>query len=135
MTDHDSMPSAEFMHRVLAAFAFDNCDMLFWRVDGEYAPVTFFAQANDVFWWGTADVEKIEPGDLPLLEQVVADLAGIGHQEYLAELYAAGKRRMRPQGAYYRNLPPAVSSLFDACGPERAPDIANPEPQPSATDA
>lgn len=121
------------MRRILAAFAFDSCDMLFWRVDDPDKPPSFFALVNDVFWWGTADGEPIEPADLPTLDSAIVDLDRLGHREYIAELYAARKRGMRPQGAYYRDLPPAVSALFDACGPERPTDIANPKPQSEAS--
>jgi hypothetical protein len=124
-----------YVHRVLAAFAFDNTESLWWRVDGEYAPVTFFAQVSDVFWWGTADVEPIAPVDVPLLEQTAADTRRAGAEVWIAELYAARKRGSRPQGAFYEHIPAGLWALFDACGPLRSVEVGNPRPQPPIEEA
>lgn len=126
---------ADFMHRVLAVFAFDNTEDLWWRTDGEYAPVTFFALCNDLFAWGTADLERITPEDLPLLEQAAADVRPLVPMlNNVGELYCARKRGQRPQGAAYKFIPEVLWPLFDACGPERETGMLNPKQQPETTE-
>jgi len=49
-------------------------ESIWWRTDGEYAPVTFFVNCNDLFHWATADAEKLTPENLPELRQAVADV-------------------------------------------------------------
>lgn len=113
-----------FIMRVLRTFAMapnDSNDMLLWRTDGRYAPITFFASCSDFFYWGTADAEEIKPEDIDALEQAFADVRAAGADEgqyWGAVLYAARKRGMRPQRPA-RPQAPALAALFDACGPER----------------
>jgi hypothetical protein len=126
---------AAFLTRVLELFSLSHADAygdLFWRVDdGE---VKVFANVSDVFFWGGSDVEQITPQTLPELEGAYADLAAVGGGSFLAELYAARRRKMRPQGAAYPGeadeAGPAVAALYNACGPERAIDVGNPQKQP-----
>lgn len=91
----------------------------------------FSAMCSDTFAWGTADAEIIEPEDVPLLEQCLADLKQADPQLGecdLPELFAARKRGMRPMRLflYPKHGPhsdkwPAVRELFLAAGPERDP--------------
>ncbi len=132
--------SLEFIMRVLKTVEFDNCDDIFWRTDGEYAPITFLAMCNDMFWWGTADCEEITPENIDVFEQAFADCraaAGRAGTFYGTSMFVARVRKMRPQGAAY---PPMVAgeeaqrralwALFDACGPAREPDMGNPKRAP-----
>ncbi len=123
-----------FVHRVLAAFAFENCDSLWWRVDGDYAPVTFMVQCSDVFWWGTADSEQINPEDLDALEAAFRDASAAckNGDVYAPELFCARKRGMRPQGAFYKGMNEALWPLFHACGAERETGLGNPQKPASA---
>lgn len=121
-----------YAYRVLAAFAFEGTDGVWWRTDGVHAPVTFFAQCSDLFEWGTADLERIDPADLPLLEQSVVDAKAAGGELWKGELFVARKRGMRPQGACYKNIPEALWPLFNACGPARERNLFNPHPIPAA---
>jgi len=118
----------EFVMRVLGlASKWDICGSLWWRIDGEYAPITFFVNCNDVFYWGCADAETITPENVDLLEQSMKDAEGT-HQYgelYGTMLWCARVRKQRPQGAAYpdeRELWP----LFDECGPERETGFGNP---------
>lgn len=120
----------EFVLRVLRATAFDHTDILWWRTDGEYAPVTLFVKCNDLFWWACADLEQVTPENVGELERAFAD-AKAAHPQfgevYADSLFCCRVRGMRPQGCCYppeRELWP----LFDACGPERAIDSSNPYP-------
>ena len=89
--------------------------------DGE---LRFYANCNDFFYWGCADGEPISKDDLDLLESSIND-----SKDYNGVLlYCARKRKMRPQGAYYKHLE-KDKVLFDACGDEREIDIANPQNQ------
>lgn len=120
---------AAFVHRVLTVFAEnDLCGSLYWRTDGEYAPVTFFVNCNDVFCWGCADGEDVTPANLGVLEQAIADCEAIDAVVgscYAVDLFASRVRGMRPQGCCYpddRRFWP----LLDAAGPVREVGIGNP---------
>lgn len=110
--------------RVLAVFEkADDYESLFWKVEG--SEIRLWAACNDWFFWATADGEEITPGDFPLLETTLDDLLRIGAAEYLSELYASRKRRMRPQSACYKDMPEAVKPLFDACSTPAERDAAD----------
>jgi hypothetical protein len=119
-----------FVLRVLGVVAkYEQHDDLWWRADGEYAPVTFFINCNDLFWWGTGDCERVTPENVGALEQAYADAAAAHRygRSYGGNLFCCRVRGMRPQGCCYpedRELWP----LFDACGPEREIEIGNPYP-------
>jgi hypothetical protein len=132
------MKDAAFILRVLQATGFDDCDTIWWRTDGEYAPITFFVNCNDTFWWGTADCEEITPENLPLFEQTLADekaVTGYHGAIWVGALFAARVRQMRPQGAAYPKEQPGLWPLFDACGPPRQTGFGNPYPSPMAQDS
>lgn len=102
--------------------------LIWWRTDGEYAPITFWTNSNDLLAWGCADGEEINEETLPLLKQAVEDCKAIDPVCGAitgCELFACRMNKMRPQGAAYpkeRELWP----LFDACGPERETGLGNP---------
>jgi hypothetical protein len=124
-----------FATRVMEIFSLSHADSygdLFWRVDD--GKLTLYANVSDVFMWGGSDVEEITRETLPELEQAYADLKAVGGESFTAELYAARRRKMRPQGAAYLGeadeAGPAVAALYNACGPERAIDMGNPQEPP-----
>ncbi|MER6492651.1 hypothetical protein [Streptomyces griseorubiginosus] len=123
-----------FVTRVLEIFAAaDAHGELLWHIaDGQ---PQFSANVSDVFAWGGADCEPITPETLPVLEQALADLRAIGAEDFVADLYAARLRQMRPQGAAYpsgtHKAWREVSALYDACGPERELGLGNPKPAPA----
>jgi len=119
---------------------------IWWRTDGEYAPVTFFVNCNDLFYWACADGEKITAENFGQIKQAVDDVAAalgvcdprnrakrpVGSDGHLydawrtvgshaADLFCARVRQMRPQRPCYNRYPDALKPLFDACGPERDP--------------
>lgn len=138
VTDEYPEPSPEFVLKVLRIFDdIDSCDDLFWRTPTTGCPYSFFAMCNDVFWWGTADLEEITESNVHVLEQAISDIRDVGHRyDHLGPgLFASRIRKMRPQGAWYRSMrkPPSIGvgleqvlALFDASGPERETDITNP---------
>ena len=116
----------ETIRRAFAVFnGFDgpDSDLLWWRTDGEYAPVTLMVNCNDAFWWATSDCEVLHPGNIDLLEQTLADVKALTDDGmagfYVGELFVARVRQMRPQRASYRGYPEIMHPLFNACGPER----------------
>ena len=127
----------DFLVRVLAAFddwtGADRED-LWWRTDGEYAPATFFVRCDDAFWWGAADLERLTPENVAVLEQATRDCRAaeptVGSC-YAGLLFCCRVRRMRPQGAMYDHVDKAVWPLLDAAGPPRAVDAGNPRKHPS----
>ena len=95
---------------------------LWWRTDGEYAPVTILVNCNDLFFWGCADAEAITTENIGEFEQAYEDAAkACEHGEYYAQiLFCCRVRKMRPQTPYYKLiLPESLHGLFNACGPER----------------
>jgi hypothetical protein len=138
VSDHDPLA---FIRRVLAAYdGFDGPSAdgeLWWRTDGEYAPVSFFAICNDQFRWGSADLEPITPDNVHLLEQAIANCRAANPMTGACDataLFCSRARGMRPQGAYYQKLDKDLWPLFDAAGPPRDTDreaFGNPAPHPS----
>ena len=132
----------EFMLEVLGLYEDGN---LWWRTDGEYAPISFFVNCNDVFWWACADAEEITPETLPILKQAIADVRlaldidrfdrdrewakeNIERCNWMNEadmLFCCRARKMRPQGCCYSDFK-ELWPLIDACGPEREIDHGNP---------
>lgn len=124
-----------FVTRAMEIFSVSHADSygdLFWRVDD--FELKLYANVSDVFAWGGGDCEEITRETLPDLERAYADLKAVKGESFTAELYAARIRKIRPQGAAYPGeadeAGPAVAALFDACGPERAIDMANPQKSP-----
>lgn len=121
----------------------DLWESIWWRTDGEYAPVTFFVNCNDLFYWACADLERLTPENLPLLLVALDDVRhaqGLPRGEWprnldikdgwdewhaagawASSLFCARIRGMRPQRPCYRGMPDKLKPLFDACGPERDP--------------
>lgn len=97
-------------------------EAVIWRVDmtqGRNRDIKLFALCSDFFAWATADLEEITKGDIPLLERCLRDLRKADDATYyLGELFAARKRRMRPQKPCYKDMEPSVAALFDACATE-----------------
>lgn len=115
----------------------DVWDSIWWRTDGEFAPVTFMVNCNDLFAWACADCVEITPDNLQLLKQSVTDVrSALGLtkpnrdssvDDYhtwgkagtdAALLFCARVRGLRPQRpAYERWFDKRLHSLFDACEP------------------
>ena len=118
------------IRRALAVFnGFDGPSnhVLWWRTDAEYAPVTLMVNCNDVFFWGCADCEQLDPDNIADLERAVADAKEVGDMSNGHLLWVARIRGMRPQGAYYKYFKEGIKPLFNACGPERETGLGNPE--------
>lgn len=128
-----AMAQLRYLEAVLDVFRdADSFQSLMWRRTD--AGIRFAAMCGDTFAWGTADAERIEPEDVPLLRQCLADLRAADPQLGecdLPELFAARKRGMRPMRLFlYPNCGmrltdqgwPAVRELFLAAGPERDPE-------------
>lgn len=138
----------EFVCRALSIFnGFDALDSgdIWWRTDGEYAPITLLVNCNDLFVWGCADCEEITRENLPILEATFAELKalnkkdGVFYEETHLErcapaVFCCRVRKMRPQGACYNEkyYPKAVWPLFDSAGPERETGFGNPVARPAA---
>ena len=116
-------PDLDFVLRVLRAFAMspnDSNDMLLWRTDGKYAPITFMANCSDLFDWATADCEVITPENVGELERAFADVKAVSPtwQYEGVNLFCARVRGRRPQRPAYPK-DEALWPLFDAAGPVR----------------
>lgn len=115
--------SATYVADVLRIYqAADLHDRLMWQVTPS-GNIQFSATCSDTFWWGTADVEDIGPGDVGLLRRCLDDLRAAGDEDYLiGELFAARKRNMRPMRLWLKTVEDAATlGLFVAAGPERDP--------------
>lgn len=124
MTDH-----IEFLLRMMAKID-QGLEGLWPRIQDD-GSVGMMVNANDLFYWGTADGEMFEAGDELLLDECLCDLTMADPDYgdcYLLELFCCRKRGMRPQRPFFRTyspkekayvadkLSPDVRSLFDACG-------------------
>lgn len=126
----EAMAQLRYLEAVLDVFRdADSFQFLMWRRTD--TGIRFAAMCSDTFAWGTADAERIEPEDVPLLRQCLVDLRTadprLGECD-LPELFAARKRGMRPMRLYLYPKHertdagwPAVRELFLAAGPERDP--------------
>lgn len=124
------MTDPDFLVEVLTIFAkADSHDTLLWwpKPDG----IELWANVSDIFAWGGADAEAITPDRMPALRKALADLTEAGSACWLAELYTARIRGMRPHGAAYPTNQ-AVQKLLNACGPARDLGLGNPKPIPAA---
>ncbi len=83
---------------------------------------------SDLFAWGLADSEAVLVNDIPKLAKAFEDCEKVDafNTHWGTWLYCCRKRGMRPQGAAYTHIDPALWSLFDATGPERRVDAVNP---------
>jgi hypothetical protein len=106
---------------ILDAADLHDCPPLFWRVRADR--VTFSVLCNDLFADATADLEVIDPVDVPLLRGCIADLEAAEQfaSVWWAELFASRKRGMPPK-QWWRNrrrakgdMSEAVLALFEAC--------------------
>jgi hypothetical protein len=93
---------------------------VFWRVDmtpGGTREMTLFAECNDLFFWATADLEEITTADIPLLRATLDDLKALRScdEGELGHLFAARKRKLRPQRPCYKGMSPGAAALYDAC--------------------
>lgn len=117
-----------FMYRVLRAI--DKCDShdsLTWNTHGQYAPVTFFINCSDTFYYASADAEEVTIANIHVLEQSVNDCVkhSIYAGFYAPMLFCARVRNMRPIRRMYPNttflehdMAPVIKML-DEAGPER----------------
>ena len=115
----------DFILKVLEITSrYDCTDMIWWRCDGEYTPVTFFVNCNDTFAWACSDCEKITPENIQMFEDTLREVESIiDSTAYAGELFVARVRKMRPQGASYKECyDKRLWHLFDSCGPARPSD-------------
>jgi hypothetical protein len=96
---------------------------LIWSKDGN-GRMTFAMVCSDTFAWGCADAEEIALEDLPMLRGCLDDLKAAGDysEVWLAELYCARKRGMRPMNRWmqvHQAELGAAAALIEAAGPER----------------
>lgn len=114
----------EFVPRLLRLIAMhDAFACLFWHSDLNY----FGVNVNDVFAWGAADLEEVTAENVDELEQAFRDCATVCDtgEIYGPWLFAARRRKLRPQGASYPQEQ-ELWPLFDTCGPERETGFGNP---------
>jgi hypothetical protein len=115
--DAEKLKSWEYIVELLKIFReLDMEDELYWHFHAkpydwqnpEYVEYpTFWVSCSDFFHWASADGEDIEPEDIPLLRQCIADLKATGAETWEMEvplLYAARKRGMRPMRLWLQRL-------------------------------
>ena len=103
------LTTEQFILEVLqltAMFPNNLCDELLWRCDGEYAPITFFINCNDMFYWGCADCETITKENLHIFKKAVEDLKECkGASKYDGpSLFCCRVRKMRPLRCLLKKL-------------------------------
>ena len=105
--------------RVFNGFSGPASDGLWWRTDGEYAPVTLLVMCNDLFTWATAECETLTAENIGLLEATHAELLAIDRELgcFADILFCCRVRGNRPQRPYYQYIDARLHGMFDACGP------------------
>ncbi len=99
-----------------------NIEDIWWRTDDKYAPITFFLNCNDLFYWACADAEVLTSENIDQLEKCINEVEKIGEKysaSYGIMLFCCRTRKMRPQKPIYKRISEKMTALFDACGPER----------------
>jgi hypothetical protein len=94
----------------------DDYESLMWRVEGP-DEIRLLINCSDFFYWATAESEEILAEDVPALRAALLDLLAADSDVgscYLGELFAARKRKLRPQKPCYKNMEPAIAELFNA---------------------
>lgn len=118
-------------------------EQICWRVDGEFAPATFFVNCNDFFGPGS-DGEEITPENVGMLREAIGDIREVQgfprgelprdvvmdfYKEFDkwyeagrlgALLFCARVRGRRPWERKIERLSAPVKALFDACEPAKA---------------
>lgn len=100
----------DFTTEVLKFFADNDIrEYLFWTQD-----LRFFVLCNDLFHWGSSDMEPLTKENLPELVRACQEAGDDGPL-----LFCARRRGMRPQAAMYQHLDEKNWPLFDTAGPDR----------------
>jgi hypothetical protein len=99
-----------------------DCEEVWWRTDGQYAPVTMIINCNDLFYWACADAEPISLENIDDLEKTIQEIRDIDDTELSIALllWVCRNRKMRPQAPYYKHIPTKFHHLFNEVGPERS---------------
>ena len=108
---------------------YDDHDSWFWRVDD--GNLKLMAVCSDFFYWGCADGEEITTENISELRQAYADCEAVDRvvgTVWGPQLFCARLRKLRPQGACYKDMPLGIAELFNKCGPEREVTLGNPYP-------
>lgn len=108
----------------------ETSDFMFWPLTAEGVRVS--VNCSDVFYWGCADAEVITPENLPLLRKAYEDEIAASPDDvqlHAGWLFVSRIRNLRPQGAVYKALEYWEVPLFNAAGPEREINFANPKSQ------
>jgi hypothetical protein len=99
----------------------------------------FYVNCSDVFFWGCADAEDLTEDNFQLFvdtyNECIEALKDSEKNEYAylnwaPVLFCARSRKMRPQGAFYENMPEELIPLFNECGEEREVNFGNPYTTP-----
>jgi hypothetical protein len=107
----------EFLLKVLSLTANISYMDIWWRTDGDYAPVSIFINCHNVFSEGFADFESITPDNIHILEKASEDIKAIGaSDEFIPMLFCARIRKQRPRDEMIPDNN-KVMKLFHECGP------------------
>lgn len=72
----------------------------------------FAVNCNDWFAWGCADLEDIEPEDIPLLRRSMEEASAASEDEWGLLLFATRKRGTPPQEPWFRSSGYTGSTTF-----------------------
>lgn len=125
-------------------------DALRWHFD-KTGKMSLWVDCSDIFAWATAEAEPLTAESFPMLVQAIADVDWVnGDRDDGFTLYVARRRKMRPQGAWYKylkvtsrmpngkggwktevdeELTAKLHQLFNDAGPDRDIDLHNPKSQ------
>ncbi len=112
----------ELSARVLSIFNWfggPDPQLLFWRTDDKFAPITFMVNCSDLFIWACDDVIDITSENIDSLEATIKEVELIDEDivDQAPLLWCCRQRGNQPQKPYYKHLNKSLHDLFEACGP------------------
>lgn len=117
--------------QIMHATGFEYTEDIWWRDAEGTGDLEVFVPCNDVFAWGSSDVEEITPENLQVFLGAYRECEaqfGRYQADDAAILFAARVRGMRPQNAFLNLVTDSRSvALLEAAGPERPVDVGNPK--------
>lgn len=140
----------ELLFEVAKLASDDAYDSIRWHFD-KSGKMSLWVDCSDIFSWACSDAETLTAETFPELVQAIADVRWVnGECDDGFTLYVARRRKMRPQGAWFKylkvtdrtpngkggwrveeneELTAQLHQLFNDAGPERGINLNNPRSQ------
>lgn len=116
------MSEAEFAPYEILYRLRSNPEQLVWEHnDDQVEQINWYVDVSDAFPSGDSYEPVVTYGDLSMLDTARSNLEELNELSFLAGLYAATRRKKRPDQSFYEFIlrdRKEIAALFNACGPE-----------------